>query len=657
MLLDFSETKKLLEKYNLPIVESLLIETAEQGIEFAQKHGFPVVLKILSPNILHKIDKGLVRLNIQNKEQLCKELEFCHSELASRRAKNPAPDDKKIIIQKQIAGIELFCGMKRDKSFGPVLSFGLGGIFVETLKDLVFLIPPFSQSEIKKSLQTLKAYEILKGARAQAPVNEKKLIEIIMSVAKLALENPQIQEIDLNPLIAEGDNIFIVDPKLYEVRPRTSLYEVRPRTDLGGLFNPKSVALVGATTRPGSVGLAIAKNLLAGAKARQIFFVNPNRQKVLGQKCYKTILDVPAACELAIIAVPAAIVPQVSEQCANKKIKSAIIISSGFAETDKQGAALQEKIRAIFQKAKIPFLGPNCLGVVNPWANFNGSFAPAQPAKGSVAFISQSGALIDNLIDVSLAQFFGFSAMVSFGNSAGIKITDLLDYFGKDEKTKVIAFYLEAIEDGEEFIKIAKKISKQKPIVVLKAGATKMGSQAARSHTAALAGSGEIYSAAFKKAGVISARNLKDFIDIQQVLASQPKYKGGAGILTNAGALGVLAADACSVIGIDSLMPLDLLGDASPEKYSQEARGILRQKNIGCLIVIASFQFMTQIEKIAKVIVEVKNNFPEKAILCCLADGFFTSKAADYLRKQGIPVFQTPEAAVLAAAALRGLSS
>ena len=442
---------------------------------------------------------------------------------------------------------------------------------------------------------------------------------------------------------------------------------------LGQFFNPKTVALVGATNRPGSVGLGIAKNLLTGKNKRRVFFVNPKKKKILGQRSYASIQDTSEKIDLAIIAVPAPVVLEVAYECIKRKVRGVVVISSGFAESGETGAKRQQRLAELFQKNGIPFLGPNCLGVINPVNGFNGSFAPSLPAKGNIAFISQSGALIDALIDYSLAEKYGFSSLVSYGNAAGLGIADFLKYFSADQKTKVIALYLEGLKDGQRFIKAASRVARLKPVVVLKGGVTQLGLRAALSHSASLTGNSQIYSAAFQKAGLYEVQNLQELIDVSLAFSSQPRFQGGGvGILTNAGALGVLAADACDRAGLNlpalalatqnhlqklGLMnaamnftnPLDILGDALSDRYGVALNGLLRQKNIGCCLVVLSFQIMTDIEKIVKAIIKQKRLFPQKAIIACLMAGSFTRKSSDILKEGGIPVFRTPERAVLAA--------
>ena len=422
---------------------------------------------------------------------------------------------------------------------------------------------------------------------------------------------------------------------------------------LDSFFNPKSVALIGATDRPGSVGLGVGKNLLEGKSRRKIFFVNPNKKKVLGKKTYASVISIKGKVDLAVVAVPASIVPKVVRDCARKKVGGVIVISAGFAEIGREGERRQKEIAEILKKANIPLLGPNCLGSIRPAAKLNASFAPATPKEGAVAFVSQSGALIDSVIDKALAEDYGFSALISYGNEADLGVGDFLKFLAGDKKTKAIALYLEGLKNGREFIKIAKYVGKETPIVVLKGGRTKAGQRAARSHTASLAGTPEIYSAAFRKAGIFEVETVEDLLGVSSALAQAPACQNGAGIVTNGGAVGVLTADWCERFGVHlSSAPLDIIGDALAEKYRSGIAGLLGRKNIKGLIVCQTLQIMTEVKKNAQVIIEAQKKYPEKPILALFLGGKLTKVGVDILRKNSIPCFAEPRQAALAMWAL-----
>ncbi|MEA3292961.1 MAG: CoA-binding protein [Patescibacteria group bacterium] len=440
---------------------------------------------------------------------------------------------------------------------------------------------------------------------------------------------------------------------------------------LDRMFNPKNIAVIGASNQINSVGWGLMENILKSAKKRKIFAINPYKKEILGIKCISSIGSVLESIDLAIIAVPAKIVPNIVKECCEKKVGGIIIISAGFAEKDREGKELQDKVAKIVKKANVPLLGPNCLGIIRPSVDLNASFAPGLPKKGEIAFVSQSGALIDSVIDRNLLEYYGFSTIISYGNEADLDLNDFLKFLKNDKETKVIVLYLEGIKDGRKFINTAKEVSKVKPILVLKAGKTKAGQRAALTHTASLSGSAEIYSAAFKQAGIIELDSVEELFNVSKALAWQPKCKNGIGIITNGGGCGVLATDYCDKSKINlprlsrdtiqkldkpNLMhpayskrnPLDIVGDALSSRYKAGIEALLEQKNIYGLLVIQTLQIMTEVEENAKIIKELKRKYPKKPIICCFMGGKYTNQGIEILEKNHIPNYLEPQRAVLA---------
>jgi len=437
--------------------------------------------------------------------------------------------------------------------------------------------------------------------------------------------------------------------------------------NLKPLFNPRSVAFIGATDRKGSVGLGICKNLLEGKNKRKTYFVNPNREKVLGIKTFDKITDIRENVDLAVIGVPAGVVNKVARQAEQKGVKAAVVVSAGFSEAGKEGEKRQKQLKKIFKKAVL--VGPNCLGVISPKDKLNASFAPLTPKKGGIGFISQSGALVDGVVDASLGQEYGFSKLVSLGNAAGLKIHDFLNYFDKDKETRVTALYIEGVKQGRELLKTLKNLTK--PVVALKAGGTEEGQKAVSSHTGSLAGKKEVYSAVFKEAGVFEVESLTELFGVAKALSWQPRFKGKVGIVTNAGGPGVLAVDYCSKFGLkladlekgtikglerSGVMhpsfsrsnPLDIVGDASPQRYEQALKALLGQDNIKALMVIQTLQIMTKAKEDARMVVELHKKHPEKPVVTCFMGGRFTEPSVKILEKQKIPNYKDPLHAVLA---------
>jgi len=420
------------------------------------------------------------------------------------------------------------------------------------------------------------------------------------------------------------------------------------------IFDPKSIALIGATDRPSSVGKGLATNLLN----KNVFFVNPNKKRVLSKKTYPQVGNIKQDIDLAVIAVPARIVLKIVKECIKKKVKAIIIISSGFAEIG--NTKLQEQIQRLVKLNNIDLIGPNCLGILRPITGLNASFAPLTPKTGEIALISQSGALLDSVIDQSFNKAYGFSAIISYGNEAGLKLTDFLEWAAKDSETKVISLYVEGLQNGREFFEICKKITK--PIVVLKGGKTKTAKKAVTSHTGALAGETEIYSAAFKQAGVIEVDSIEQLLDVSKALAWQPRCKNGIGIVSNGGGVAILAADYCDKhdIHLPELKfkmpkrwsqnnPLDIIGDATTKDYALAINSMLKQSNIHGLIVLQTVQIMTDSLENAKIIIEAKK---KKPIITAFLGEKNTRKAVKLLEKNKIPNYTDPLEAVEAMRAL-----
>jgi acetyltransferase len=441
---------------------------------------------------------------------------------------------------------------------------------------------------------------------------------------------------------------------------------------LNPIFNPRSVALIGASRDPNSVGQGILKNLIKGAVfysefargfSGNIYPVNPKTEEILGLKCYPSIKDVKDEIDLAIIATPSKTIASIIKECITKKVKGIIVISAGFAELGKQGKKLQDEIAKLAAKAKIPLIGPNCLGVIRTSNNLNASFAPSMPPQGKVAFVSQSGAIADSIIDWAISNRYGLSTLISYGNKAMLDVYDYLEWLEKDPETKAIAVYIEGIGDGKRFMEIASNIVKTKPIIALKAGRTEKGINAIASHTGSLAGSYDVYKAAFKQSGVFLADTIEELFDLAKVLANQPALKENAvAIVTNGGGCGVLCADYCTQLGVNIVElkkntikklddtkkmhpaynrsnPLDIIGDALPEQYSAAINTLLDEDYIQGLIVIQTLQTMTKPEEDAKIIIEAKKKHPEKAVICTYMGGRYSQAGIRMLEEHSIPDF------------------
>lgn len=434
-------------------------------------------------------------------------------------------------------------------------------------------------------------------------------------------------------------------------------------------FFPRSIAVIGASRESGKVGYSVLKNLMDANYDGELVPVNPNADEVLGLKAYPKVKKV----DLAVIVVPASIVPSVLEDSARVGVKASIIISAGFRESGPQGAILETQIREIAKEHSIRIIGPNCLGLISTGANMNASFASEYPSKGNISLISQSGAICTSFLDWAANESLGFDKLVSVGNKADVAEAELLEYIAHDPSTNVVALYVEGIDNGREFMRVAKAVSRTTPLVVLKAGRTDMGAKAASSHTGALAGSDAAYDAAFKQSGIIRVNSIDELFDAANAFSRCPIPKSsGMAIITNAGGLGVLASDAAveynvplvnftkeTIIALRGALtresniynPVDILGDAKPQRYVDTLKTVLADQNVGLVIVLLTPQAMTEPEETAALLNKLALK-ASKPILTSFLGGKELTKSRDKLKQGKTANFTSPETAVRAASNL-----
>jgi acetyltransferase len=446
---------------------------------------------------------------------------------------------------------------------------------------------------------------------------------------------------------------------------------------LDAVFYPHSIAIIGASRKAGSVGNSLLANIIDSRFQGVVYPVNPKAEAILGIKCYSRVLDIPDEVDLAIVIVPAALVPSVIEECGIKGVKGSLIISAGFKEIGGRGIELELQVRELIKKYKMALVGPNCLGVINtaPESSMNATFGTQMPRKGNIAFISQSGALCVAVLDYAKEANIGFSKFISMGNKAGLTENDLLVYLSEDANTDVILMYLEDLVDGREFMTIARKITshskRPKPIIALKAGRTIIGAKAASSHTGSLAGSDKVYDAIFDQCGVTRGDTLEEVFDYVKAFSSQPFPRGSnVAIITNSGGPGILATDSCIRYGLNiaplskstrktlktilpptaSLNnPVDLIAEAQHEEYEAALRAILKQQSIHSGIVILTPTAFTDVEKIANSIIKAAKKF-KKPVVCCFLGVYDVSKGIELLEENNIPDYRFPESAARALA-------
>ncbi len=451
------------------------------------------------------------------------------------------------------------------------------------------------------------------------------------------------------------------------------------KSDISFLFNPKSIAIIGASSKDGKVGNTVIKNIIKSQYSGDIFPINPRDDEILGIKAYKTVLDVPNEIDIAIFVIPSKFVVPVVEECGKKEIKGIIIITAGFKEIGGQGVEREEKIITLAKEYNMRIVGPNCLGFI--CRTYNGSFAQGTPKKGAIAMISQSGAMLTGMLDYSMGQSYGFSCNISLGNKADLGVVEFIEYLADDDDTEVIICYLESINDGDRFLKVVPAAARKKPIIILKSGISEAGARAASSHTGSLAGSDIAYDLAFQKCGVIRAKTIQDLFDFAELFYYQPIPKDNSfAIITNAGGPGIVATDAFSSenlklaefserilhtlrnnLPIEAAIfnPVDIVGDAPPERYVFAIKTIFgineenssetdMEKEIttqGALIILTP-QAQTNPNKAAKLIYDTISKYlKEKTIVCSFIGDISISEAKAFLKKNRIPCYNFPDSA------------
>ena len=439
------------------------------------------------------------------------------------------------------------------------------------------------------------------------------------------------------------------------------------RHPLDAIFAPRNVAVIGATERVNTVGRTLLWNLISHPFGGTVFPINPKRNNVLGIRAYPTIADTPEEVDLAVIVTPARTVPGVVEECVAAGVKGAIIISAGFKEIGEEGVQLEQAILQKARQAKMRIIGPNCLGVMSPISGINATFAKGMGLPGNVGFLSQSGALCTSVLDWSLQEHVGFSAFVSIGSMLDVDWGDLIYYLGDDPHTTSIVIYMESIGDARSFLSAAREVSLTKPIIVIKAGRTAAAAQAAASHTGSLTGSDEVLDAAFRRCGVLRIERIAEIFYMSEVLAKQPLPKGPRlTIITNAGGPGVLATDALiqsggqlttlsekTLIDLNSFLPgpwshnnpIDILGDADPQRYAQTLQTVADDPDSDGLLVILTPQDMTDPTQTAE---QLRANYqvpPKKPVLASWMGGPDIAAGEAILSRAGIPTFPYPDTA------------
>ena len=660
------EAKQICDAYGITVPKEALAGSAAQASQAAAEMGFPVVMKIVSPDILHKTEAGGVLVGIKNAEEAASAYEKI---IANARNYKADANIVGVQVQQMIkAGQEVIIGAVTDNSFGKLVAFGLGGVLVEVLKDITFRLAPATLQDAYSMLDGIQAAEILKGVRGGDPVDREALAKLIVAVSKLVSDFPEISELDLNPVFASKQGAVAADVRIVldfaAKAPRYRPAEKDIVSAMNRIMKPKAVAVIGASVEEGKIGNSVMKNLVNGGYQGKIYPIHPKAEEIMGYPAYKSVKDVPGEIDTAVFAIPAKLVAGALKECGEKKIAGAVLIPSGFGETGNLEG--QEELQRIGREYNIRLMGPNIYGFYYTPSNLCATFCTAYDVQGSTALSSQSGGIGMAIIGFSRSTKMGVSAIVGLGNKSDIDEDDLLLFFEQDDNTRVIAQHCEDLKDGRAFAEVAKRVSKKKPVIMLKAGRTAAGAAAASSHTGALAGNDKIYEDVLRQSGVIRARSLRQMLELSRGVPILPTPKGeNVVIITGAGGSGVLLSDACVDNGLQLLKPMpddldaafrkfippfgaagnpvDITGGEPPITYMNTVRLGLEDDRIHALILGYWHTIVTPPMVFARNMVQVVNEMKAKGkvkpVVASLAGDVEVEEAAQYLYENGIPAY------------------
>ena len=516
------KSKEVLEKYGIKTARCIFVDDEDAAVNAAREIGYPVVMKIVSDEIIHKSQAGGVLLNLRSDDEVRKGF----------RRLMAMDSVYGVTVQPMLEkGIEVIVGVIENEQFGSVIMFGLGGIFVEVFRDVSFRLIPITKRDAMEMIGEIRGHRIIK--------NNEMVAELLVKISEVAIKE-NIVEMDLNPIFVYENDYAVVDARMWVGKRREFEKKVK---EIGDLINPKSVAVIGASANPLKVGNAALKSLLVNPKIK-VYPVNPKLDEINGIKVYPSVKEIPNKIDLAIVAVPAEKVVSAVKD-ASSKVKNFVIISSGFREAEyREGEILQNELTEIVKNKNIRIIGPNTFGIVNVVGKINASFTPlfGNLKPGKVALVSQSGGICHYVIHTH--PDLGFSYILQLGNRCDVDFPDVLRFLSEDEHTKIVTLYIEGIDDGRGLYREAKKLSEVKPVIAYKAGKSKLADKASKSHTGSLAGDYLIYKGALRQAGVIVTNSIIEMMDLAKALSMFPKvYVGDLALITIQAGLGITSLD------------------------------------------------------------------------------------------------------------------
>ena len=671
------KAKDILISYDIKVPRFALVKDIENAVKEANSIGYPLVAKIVSPQILHKTDVGGVKIDLKNEE----DVRSAFNDMYERLSKEY--DVKGILLEKMVPkGVEMIVGLQNDAQFGPVIMVGLGGIFTELFKDVSFRVLPITESDALEMIEELQGKMLLKGYRGSSPINMDILCKALVNIGKLGYDNSAYYDsVDFNPIIVYPDSYYVADAKiLLSDNPKYDVISnAQPNSKYMDLFfNAKSVALIGASPEVGKVGNSVLESLVKHDYKGKVFPVNAKGySEIMGIKAYKNLDEITEPIDVVVVTVDLKFVPDLLKVCGQKGIHNVVIISGGGKELGGERANIEQQIKNISSKLNIRIIGPNCIGMFNGENRldcaFQGHERMLRPKNGNVSFLSQSGTV--GIAFMEHSSPFGMSKMISYGNRSDVDEADMIWYLSEDPHTKVIGLYVEGLGDGRKFVNTAKKVisERKKPIVVFKNGRTTRGAKQAASHTGSLGGTYTVVKGAFSQSGIISVDSYEELTASLKALSWQPVPRGNRVAMVTNGAGPIIAAiDQFEKLGLEvatltdqsisSLKshypptyvignPCDVTGSANAADYKFAIQTFMDDPNVDIIMPWFVFQDDPLEENIVDILSEF-NKIGKKPILIGALGGPFTQKMANRLEDNQIPVYQSVNTWATAAGSL-----
>jgi acyl-CoA synthetase (NDP forming) len=543
-----AESKQLLQHFDVPVVDEAVVKSMEELLLQAERKAYPLVLKGLGTRLTHKTERGLVKLNLKSLEEV--------RNAAGEITEAAGVDLEGYLIQPMVEGKrEFMAGLFHDANFGPVVMFGIGGIFAEAIGDVVFRVAPLEEIHARDMVHEIRSKAFLDDFRGEHRINEDQLVRTLVGLSRLCNEHPEVREVDVNPLLVSPDGRVTAVDALVVLGETPLNKPVRPHVDqkaIWNIFHPRSIAFVGASAAFAKWGSVLYTNVVTGNFQGEIHLVNPKGGEIARRPVFKSLTEIPGPVDLAVVTIPAAKVVGLIPQLREKGIGSMLLVTSGFSETGKKGSRLETRLIEEAYEAGITILGPNTMGICNPHGHLFCTYQNVKPKPGSTTLVAQSGNLGTQLLVFAESEGVGIRAFIGSGNEAMIKIEDYMEFLEDDDLTKTIVLYIESIKDGRRFFETTRRISRKKPVIMLKGGRTGAGSRAAASHTGALASNTRVFDAACRHAGVVMVETSSDLLDLSAAFSSLPLPKGKrVAIMTLGGGWGVITADLCAEHGLD----------------------------------------------------------------------------------------------------------